>query len=259
MKKLLRVSVLVLLLLLTLAIVVHAQEGEPAEEAATGGEIALLLAPLVAAATAIERMIEMVFSYFESMVIGSSRFVGLSGDYVKWAQERVAACRKVLLSTDPTDNDKIRTAEEALRNAEQRLKNWVQAEPYTSIKRGLSVVFGIILGIIMALVSRLQMFKLLGIDLIAMNNATGTAAQFLASVDMVVTGLIIGTGSAPVHSLIGILQKSKDTIDEVRALTRAKSIDTLGLVPSPAPSKGGVSATEPTALEMERLARRMLD
>jgi len=263
MRKILRLSVVVLLLLLTLTVVVHAQEEDPAE-AATSGDVALLLAPLVAAATAIERMIEMGFSWFESLVISASNFLNVGGTYVKWARKQVNRCRTALLSA--TEGD-ISTAEQALHDAEQRLKQWVESDPYVGIKRGLAVLFGIILGVIVAWVSKLQMFKLLGIDLVAINNAASNAslAQFLAGVDITVTGLIIGTGSAPVHSLIGILQKSKDAIDEARALARAKSWQAMAeALASAAPSRGledsdkTAEAEATTALEQERLIGRLL-
>lgn len=258
MKRVVRLSVVVLLLLLTLTIVVHAQDAQPAE-AATGGDVALLLAPLVAAATAIERMIEMGFSWFESLVISAGTFLNVGGSYVKWAREQVNACRQALLNAPAAG---ISAAEEALHDAEQRLKQWVESEPYLGIKRGLSVLIGIILGIIVASVSRLQMFKLLGVNLITLNNAENNLAlaQVLTSVDILVTGLIIGTGSAPVHSLIGILQKSKDAIDEARALARARSLATLsGFLESGAVTKARGAAAPPSTLEMERRARRMLD
>lgn len=265
MKRVVRLSVVALLLLLTLTIAVHAEDGQAATEA-SAGDVALKLAPLVAAATAIERMIEMGFSWFESLVISASTFLNVGGSYVKWAREQVKRCRNALLNAA---HDDISAAEEALRDAEQRLKQWVESEPYLSIKRGLSVLIGIILGIIVAWVSKLQMFKLLGIDLIALNEAQGNAVlgQFLTHVDVVVTGLVVGTGSAPVHSLIGILQKSKEAIDEARALARAKSLQAVADLVTAPPSRGfrelapGKVAEEegPSTLELERRARRMLD
>jgi hypothetical protein len=264
MKKLIRLSIVVLFLLLTLTIVVHAQEGQPAETTSSG-EVAMLLAPLVAAATAIERMIEMGFSWFESLVVSASNFLNVGGDYVKWARDQANACRTTLLHAAPAD---ISAAEQALHDAQQRLKEWVASEPYVSIKRGLSVLFGIILGLVVAWVSKLQMFKLLGVNLVALNGAANNPAlaQFLTGVDVVVTGLIIGTGSAPVHSLIGILQKSKDAIDEARALSRARSVEIVAALGAPAAPGAGfaappgkVVAAGPTPLEVERRARAILD
>jgi len=264
MKKILRLSVVVLLVLLTLTLVVHAQDEQPAE-AATGGEVALLLAPLVAAATAIERVIEMGFGWFESLVISASNFLNVGGSYVRWAREQVNKCRTALLSAPEAG---ISAAEGALHDAEQRLKQWVESEPYVSIKKSLAVLLGIILGVIVAWVSKLQMFKLLGINLVVMNGAAGNAAmaQFLTGVDITITGLIIGTGSAPVHSLIGILQKSKDAIDEARALARARSWQAMAdALASAAPGRGVEEDTGkvaegegPSAMEKERLIRRLL-
>ena len=258
MKRLFWVSLLVLLLSLAVVVTVHAQGGEPAtNEGATAGEVTLLLAPLVAAATVIERVIEMGFSWFESIVISASTFLNLGGSYVKWAREQANACRAALIgSTGPA----ITAAEEQLQNAEQRLKDWVKTDPYVSIKQGLSTLIGIVLGLIVAGVSRLQMFKLLGVNLVALNGAqtNATLAQFLTAVDIFVTGLIIGTGSAPVHSLIGILQKSKDAIDEARGLARAKSFQALqDLLAGYAPP-GKAPGAAPSSLETERLARRIL-
>jgi hypothetical protein len=264
MKKVIRLSVVMLVLLLTLTIVVQAQEGQPTEPATTG-EVALLLAPLVAAATAIERMIEMGFSWFESLVMSAGTFLNVGGSYVKWAREQVNACRQALINAPAAG---ISAAEEALHDAEQRLKQWVESDPYVSIKRGLSVLIGIILGVIVAWVSKLQMFKLLGVNLVALNGAENNPAlaQFLTAVDVVVTGLIIGTGSAPVHSLIGILQKSKDAIDEARALARARSLEAVADLIGPAAlskgfaaAPGKAAAAAPSTVEIERRARRMLD
>jgi hypothetical protein len=60
------------------------------------------------------------------------------------------------------------------------------------------------LGVVIARMSELQMFALLGIG--------GVPANF----DVLITGLVIGSGSYPVHSLVGILQQGKDTLDSVK-------------------------------------------
>jgi hypothetical protein len=50
-------------------------------------------------------------------------------------------------------------------------------------------------------------------------------------VDQIVTGLIIGTGSAPVHQLIGIIQNTKDAIDGARQAWKGRANkDTAELV-----------------------------
>jgi len=60
------------------------------------------------------------------------------------------------------------------------------------------------LGVIIAALGQLQAFAMLGVGAVP------------ARIDVLVTGLIIGSGSYPVHSLVGILQQSKDTLDSVK-------------------------------------------
>jgi hypothetical protein len=41
---------------------------------------------------------------------------------------------------------------------------------------------------------------------------------------MFLTGLIVGTGSAPVHSLISLLQNTKNAVDKARALWAGNAV-----------------------------------
>jgi hypothetical protein len=103
-----------------------------------------------------------------------------------------------------------------------------------------------------------------------MNAAAGTptVSSFLATMDVAITGVVIGTGSAPVHSLIGILQNTKEAIDQVRALAQGRSIAAIsGILPSTtepgAFGKRGPAAAEeveegPSRVEIQRTARRLL-
>ena len=114
------------------------------------------------------------------------------------------------------NNDKLRRlliekAEEKLAQAKVRLREYLESDSYRSRKCAWSLIFGIVLGWIVAFMSQLRMFGLLGIKLP------------WPRIDMLVTGLVIGTGSAPVHSLIGLLQNTKDAMNEARALWRGKA------------------------------------
>ena len=80
-------TLLLLTLMFCLPSVVLAQEGDTG--AVSGGEVALLLAPLVAAAAVIERVLEMLFSWYESVILNAGSFLGLGGKYVRWAQQRL--------------------------------------------------------------------------------------------------------------------------------------------------------------------------
>ena len=72
---------------------------------------------------------------------------------------------------------------------------------YRSAKSAATIILGLMLGVIIASVGQIQMFALLGI------------AAVPARIDVLITGLIIGSGSYPVHSLVGILQQGKDALD----------------------------------------------
>jgi hypothetical protein len=203
MKRILWTTGLALLLVVTFTGVAWAQgegQGEP-----DAGAVAVILAPLVAAATAIERLIEMVFNGYESAILNASSFLSTGRGYLGWAQEQVKRWRQATM-WDKLKGDALREAEDALEDAQERLLAYLESPFYTSRKRLLSLLMGIVLGLVGAFVTRLQMFSLLGIEL------------RWAWIDTLVTGLIIGTGSAPVHSLIGLLQNTKSAVDEARAL-----------------------------------------
>jgi ElaB/YqjD/DUF883 family membrane-anchored ribosome-binding protein len=242
-KRLIGVTVWVLILSLLCVGVAYAQEGEAGSTAATTeASIAVLLAPLLAAATAIERAIEGIFNLIESAVLSLSSFSAIGGEYVAWAKEQVKRYRSQLLKMkgDPVQ---IRAAEKLLHDAEQRLKDWLKSEPYVSLKRSASLALGIVFGLLVAFTTKLKMFQLLNVTMVP------------ANMDIIVTGLVIGTGSAPVHSLIGILQKTRDAIDEARALARGRSIEAIKDVLYPTPlavAPAVVPAVAPAAPPEER-------
>ncbi len=95
----------------------------------------------------------------------------------------------------------LRDAQIRLGAAEDKLAGATSSPDYRSAKSAVSIVLGLMLGIIVAAVGQIQMFALLGI------------AAVPARVDVLITGLIIGSGSYPVHSLVGILQQGKDALD----------------------------------------------
>ena len=256
MKRFLLIAALVTVLSLVTTSLALADDGGPGVDATTG-DVALLLAPVVAAALAVERILEMIFGFIESAVLSAGRFLGLGGEYVKWAQDTAAEYQSslTLLHADLKEaEDKVREkmgqlseaknnrssartvgelqsqldeaekgaqacqtafdkADDDLQDAEQRLRNFVKSPFWISRKKALSVLIGIGLGLVVAIVGQIGMFDLLGVDL-----AEGIAAPFLKGLlrwsDILITGLVIGTGSKFVHQLIGILQETKDTITD---------------------------------------------
>jgi hypothetical protein len=92
-------------------------------------------------------------------------------------------------------------AQSRLKDAESKLSGAVASPDYRSAKSAATIVVGLMLGVIIAAVGQIQMFALLGIGAVP------------ARMDVLITGLIIGSGSYPVHSLVGILQQGKDALD----------------------------------------------
>jgi hypothetical protein len=95
-------------------------------------------------------------------------------------------------------------AEKRLQLAEGQLSDATASDSYRNAKRAASIYLGLLLGLIVATASSLQMFALMGVKV-------GDPR-----IDVIVTGLVIGSGSAPVHSLINILQSAKDTLDSAQ-------------------------------------------
>ena len=98
----------------------------------------------------------------------------------------------------------LEAAQAHVKAAESKLAAATDSPDYRSAKGAASIVLGLMLGVVVATVGQIQMFALLGIGAVP------------ARIDVLITGLIIGTGSYPVHSLVGILQQSKDTLDSVK-------------------------------------------
>ena len=197
-----------------------------------GANLAIVLAPVLAAAAAVERTLESIFNILEgswrTMVayLGrglrwlknaeievqharqflnevSSRY-SAELDTIQWGQASVARltdeCQAKILEA----NRLMALAQARLEAAERNLAEVTSSEKYISAKAAASVVLGLMLGVVIAEIGQLQMFAMLGIGAVP------------AQVDVLITGLVIGSGSYPVHSLVGILQQGKGAVDSVK-------------------------------------------
>jgi len=224
MKRLLLITGLALALSLLITGVAWAQDGGDNQ---AGGEVALLLAPLVAAATAVERIVEMVFNGYESLVLNASNLLRKGKGYLGWAQGQVKELQNVT-QWRALSGDALVEAENALKDAQGRLEGYLKSPTYVSRKRVLALVLGIVLGVIVAFATQLQMLHLVASMFVGNGNANAAVLLTDASrwIDMLLTGLIIGTGAAPVHSLIGLLQNTKDAVDKARAMWSGNAYNT---------------------------------
>jgi hypothetical protein len=192
--------------------------------------LALILAPVLAAAAGVERTLETTFNIIENSWKTLVAHLGKGLRWLNAAELEVGAARQWLAEVADRYNQELRLleikegmsvsdlskqmqekisaanamldlAQTRLADAESNLASVTTSDGYRSAKAAASIVLGLILGVIVATLGQLQMFAMLGID--------GVPAPF----DVFITGLVIGSGSYPVHSLVGILQQTKDTLD----------------------------------------------
>lgn len=95
----------------------------------------------------------------------------------------------------------LKDAQARLDAAEDKLAGATSSPDYRSAKGAVTIVLGLMLGVVVAALGQIQMFALLGVSAVP------------ARLDVLITGLVIGSGSYPVHSLVGILQQGKDALD----------------------------------------------
>jgi hypothetical protein len=203
------------------------------KELTAGASLTLILAPILAAAAGVERMLESFFNVVEGGWKSMIAYLGRGLRWLKNAEIEVIDARQWLADVSTVYNQKMRElqidpklpvdsltadlqariaaadtlramAEQRLTDAEKTLSQVTASDGYRSAKAAASIVLGLMLGVIVAAVGQLQMFAMLGIDAVP------------ARIDVFITGLIIGSGSYPVHSLVGILQQGKDTLDGVK-------------------------------------------
>jgi hypothetical protein len=183
------------------------------------GEFSVVLAPLVAVAIAIERLLETGFNWYEQSVKAVSEVVSQIRQPLDWIEEELrqaydaaeAAAKNTGVAATPAALDALDRAEERLAKAEQRLLGWVKAPEYVAWKRAITIWVGLLVGLVVAVLADLGMLHTIGMP----------APRLL---DMLLTGLVIGAGPGPLHSIIGMLQGGKDALDKVAALADGKAL-----------------------------------
>lgn len=183
------------------------------------GDYATVLAPLIAISVAIERLLETVFDWFEQSTRSAAEVLAAPREALDWigreyqeAYEATAeAAETTGITVTPAAAQALAQAEERLAKAESRLRSWTNAPEYRAWKRALSIWVGLLAGLVVAILGDLGMFHVIGIP----------TPRLL---DMLGTGLIIGAGPGPMHSLIGILQSGKDAVSNLAELAKGKAI-----------------------------------
>ena len=199
---------------------------------AVGANLTIVLAPVLAAAAAVERTLESAFNVLENSWRTMVAYLGRGLRWLKNAEVEVQQARQFLADASETYNAELRgiqfgqvsasalaeeiqvkvssasklmaLAQQRLENAEENLASIASSDGYISAKTAASIVLGLMLGVVIAAIGQLQMFAMLGIGIVP------------AQIDVLITGLVIGSGSYPVHSLVGILQQGKGTVDSLK-------------------------------------------
>jgi len=179
------------------------------------GDIAKVLAPLLALALVIERLLETVFDLFEQVAADVAKLGNAGLEGLKWFQDELdrawEAAREAAgkLGQSGEDEDatlaKLKKAEQRIIDANNRIAGLTKDPKYISWKRMLSIWIGLLLGLIVAILSDTGIFELLQISVPRI-------------LDMLVTGFVLGAGSGPMHSLVGVLQGAKDTLENLGEL-----------------------------------------
>jgi opacity protein-like surface antigen len=197
-----------------------------------GATMAMVLAPVLAAAAAVERTLETTFNVIEGSWRTMIAYLGRGLRWLKSAETEVKQARQFLADVSNKFNQEMENiplgqisasaltadmqarmeianrmlslAQERLKDAEGNLAAVTSSDSYIRAKASASIIVGLMLGVIIAGLGQLQMFAMLGIGLVPQR------------IDVLITGLVIGSGSYPVHSLVGILQQGKDTLDSVK-------------------------------------------
>ena len=199
---------------------------------AVGANLTIVLAPVLAAAAAVERTLESIFNVLENSWRTMVAYLGRGLRWLKNAEVEVQQARQFLANASEKYNAELKDiqfgqasasaladqiqvkvnaanklmvlAQQRLENAEGNLAAATSSDSYVNAKAAASIVLGLMLGVIIAGVGQLQMFAMLGIGIVP------------PQIDVLITGLVIGSGSYPVHSLVGILQQGKGTVDSVK-------------------------------------------
>ncbi len=185
----------------------------------TVGDFATILAPLLAISVAIERLLETAFNWYEQTTIAVADILVAPRETLDWIQEEYqeayettqAAAETLRVETTPETLRVFEIAENRLAKAEERLSGWIKAPEYLAWKKALCIWFGLLTGLVVSILSDLGILHYVGVP----------APRII---DMLVTGLVIGSGPGPMHDLIGILQSGRNALNNLGQLAKTQDV-----------------------------------
>lgn len=183
------------------------------------GDTSTILAPFLAIAVAIERLVETGFDTYEKSLVSVARVLQAAEQSDDWIKNELRAAYaavqdaagKYTAQSDDSTLHLFEKAQKRLAEAESRLMDWVNSPEYVSKKRAIAILIGLSVGLFVAVSSDLGIMRTIGIP----------APRI---VDMLATGLVIGAGPGPMHSLIGILESGKKALDNLGQLAEGNGL-----------------------------------
>ena len=182
-------------------------------------DFATILTPLLAISVAIERLLETAFNWFEQTSLAVADVLVAPKETLDWIgreyqdayQATDQAADAIGVEMTPESLQLLDMAEDRLAKAEERLRGWVNAPEYLAWKKALSIWFGLLAGLVISVLGDLGMLTMIQIPVPRL-------------LDMIVTGLVIGSGPGPMHDLIGILQSGRNALGNLAELAKGKSV-----------------------------------
>jgi len=184
------------------------------------GEIAAVLAPLLALALAIERLVETIFSYFEGTIENIVKNSSLSLVEFKKLQKKLSAAWKdvndvKLISSSETSEvrtqvlNELTIAEQQVTQVSQFLLEIPKDPKYLAYKKRMAILISFSLGYIVAIWTDQGIFEYLHVGVPRI-------------IDILITGAVLGAGAEPMHSLIGALDGLKGALKSFSLPAAAK-------------------------------------
>jgi hypothetical protein len=221
--------------------------GEEVEETT---DLLVAAAPFIVVATALERFWEALFDWYERFALATANLAGVSAQTTAWMKTEVqnaeitvteaAQALGVLAPGNPEYPrlwQQFQEAETRLLDAKTRITEILKTPEYVSIKRAVILIGSLIMGVSISIGAKLMLLQTLGFPV-------------PAPADMVLTGLLIGSGPGPLHSLIGTLSEFRGIAGGLAELTRGNAVksvkETLPQVTTPRMERPAAPAVDVT-------------
>jgi hypothetical protein len=182
------------------------------------GDLTVILAPFLAVAVSIERLLETTFSWYEQSIQTVSDVLAKVKEPINWVEKElqqahqaaVKAAEATGVEEDPASLHALQLAEERLAQAERRLLSWTKAPEYVAWKQAIAIWVGLLVGLEVAVLGDFGLLRAIGVP----------APRLL---DMLATGLVVGAGPGPMHAVIGMLQGGKKVLENLADLAEGRA------------------------------------